>query len=294
MKKLLQLSRAYRYLASALLALLLPGAISFAWNAVWHGTNWNSNSISTSGKQLAETFEFLYKRMPDPNLNNNNCYGGEILRYNKNNQSFECLRCVGSNTSGVKISSTGAGCAGSYPMCRVWYRISSTAGWSDWAKTPWAYFASESGWVEGPIAINSRSSGSPTQVEMKLECNQAPYPQKLTYKVNIDQWTGDSLSDITRPAGNTSYVATGISVGSTAVSNTDSAPNNAVFGADVISSGGNECHIEYRIAGDDNHWSYWQSDGTLAFTGRASGDTSLTYMNNTALQVRLCCSDTCI
>ena len=42
------------------------------WKSIWHGTDWIASGRVISAKQIAENFEFLYKRMPD-------CPSGNIL-----------------------------------------------------------------------------------------------------------------------------------------------------------------------------------------------------------------------
>ncbi len=268
--------------------------VSFAWNAVWHGTNWTISNKVISPQNLSENFQYLYERVPDPQLStNNNCSNGDILVYNKNTQKFNCLSCIGSGATGLKFSSNGAQCAQANSMCRIWYRISSTAGWSNWVKTPWFYFNNGSSWVQGPVASSPNGSGGPIKVQMKTECNNAPAQYKTTYKINVNQWTGVSINDITTTAGNTSYISTGISEGTITNSVTTLTANNAVFASLFNSSSQPTCHLQYRIAGNSTNWSLWKSDGEIAFTGTSNGNTNLSNMTNVALQIKLCCGTSC-
>ncbi len=55
-----------KYLPSLLIGLLLAAGITFAWNAVWNGTNWIQSGYVVTSKEIGENFEFLYRHsVPD-------------------------------------------------------------------------------------------------------------------------------------------------------------------------------------------------------------------------------------
>ena len=57
---------------SLILGLVLAGGITFAWNAVWHGTDWIDSGKIITAKELAEDLEYLKKRLDDTNTVINN------------------------------------------------------------------------------------------------------------------------------------------------------------------------------------------------------------------------------
>lgn len=57
---------------SLALGLTLAAGITFAWNAVWHGTGWIDSGEEISSQKVAENFEYLYARSP-------NCPKGDYL-----------------------------------------------------------------------------------------------------------------------------------------------------------------------------------------------------------------------
>ncbi len=277
------------FILSALIFLVFI-SFGFAWNAVWTEGIWNALGKSISPAEFAKDFKYLYYRLPDPSADNS-CNDNDLLQYDFTAKRFVCFSC--NDQSGVQFKSMNSTCTnGVPPACRIWYRISDDSGYSEWFKTPWSYFSS-SGWVEGPEAQSPGSSARTVKVQMKMDCSQAPSAQQIVYRVNVDQWNGSVISDIDRPEGATAFVDNSASEGTEAISRTVVTPNNAVFGAYINSNGTEKCNIQYRIAGDGGHWSFWQKNGDLAFTGRAQGKTYLSYMNNVVLQTRLCCGNLC-
>ena len=275
---------------SLAVSLILAAGVTFAWNAVWHGTDWIKSGAVINAQKVAENFEFLYNRLPDPN--DGSCQDGDILRFNGNLKKFECFRCNEGETLQRKDNVWSCSTKPTKRMCRLWYRIGGDPyGWSNWASTPWASFDSQ--WYSG---VGTQSPGSwvnPGRVQLKLECQQAPAPMSVEYAINQDQWDGDTLADINQSYhASVPQVQDGVKEGSIAQGRKLSRPNNAVFGA-KIQGNGEVCSVAYRIAGDGNHWSNWQQDGTLAFTGRARGKTYLSTLNNMVLQMQLCCGSSC-
>ncbi len=258
-----------------LIGIIFATGFTFAWNAVWHGTDWIQSGAMIESKKIAENFEYLYSRVgPGGELVPPDCWGADKKLGWKNN-AWICE----SNAVSSK-------------MCRLWYRIGGDSnGWSNWESTPWANFDSQ--WYSGASTQSPGSWVNPGKAQLKLECQQAPAPMSIEYAINQDQWDGSTIADINQAHhASVPAVQDGIEEGGVAKTRKLSRPNNAVFGAKIQGSG-EICSIAYRIAGDGNHWSNWQQDGILAFTGRANGKTYLSTLNNMVLQMQLCCGSSC-
>ena len=70
-----------------ILSVALVGGVVYAWNAIWHGTDWIQAGKVIESEKVAENFEWLYKRInifPDPAK----CNEGEILKWHNN--KFVC------------------------------------------------------------------------------------------------------------------------------------------------------------------------------------------------------------
>ncbi len=65
---------------SLFIGVALVAGSAFAWNAVWHGTDWIKNGGVIKAKEIAENFEYLYgkiKKIPEPL----NCKDGDIITW---------------------------------------------------------------------------------------------------------------------------------------------------------------------------------------------------------------------
>ena len=71
---------------SLIIGLTLAAGITFAWNAVWHGTDWVKRGNVIKSKELGETLEYLYMKS---RLLPENCNQvGDVLVWN--GSGFSC------------------------------------------------------------------------------------------------------------------------------------------------------------------------------------------------------------
>ncbi len=89
-----------------LISFLLLSGLTFAQTANWHDTNWLQSGRIVTSKEIAENFEYLYQRVPDPNASP--CSNGAILRYNATASKFECFSC--SSGAGLIWGANGLEC----------------------------------------------------------------------------------------------------------------------------------------------------------------------------------------
>lgn len=95
-KKLLRWHNAKSIALSLSLGLAFAAGITFAWNAVWHGTDWIGSGKVISSQQIAENLEYLYQRAGK--LPANGCQNvGEVLQWDGN--QFICATISASNVS---------------------------------------------------------------------------------------------------------------------------------------------------------------------------------------------------
>ena len=104
---------------SLIIGLTLASGVTFAWNAVWHGTDWIKSGDVIKAKEIAENFEYLYKRtnpLPAENCNEGDTLkwsGGKFICYNPNGSNdivnVEVERGYTRNltTSGVNLGKPG-------------------------------------------------------------------------------------------------------------------------------------------------------------------------------------------
>ena len=62
MKTIEKIKGINKWLVSIFVGLLFAGFITFAWNAVWHGTDWVQSGRIITPREIAENFEYLYQR----------------------------------------------------------------------------------------------------------------------------------------------------------------------------------------------------------------------------------------
>ena len=72
MKKQLFSIKINSFVLSASLGLLFAAGITFAWNAVWHGTDWMQPGNTINSKEMAENLEYLKRTVNDLNNRINN------------------------------------------------------------------------------------------------------------------------------------------------------------------------------------------------------------------------------
>ncbi len=60
-----QLKKIKRVSFVLVLALILTTGLSFAWNAVWNGTDWIQSGAMIESKKIAENFEYLKRKSDD-------------------------------------------------------------------------------------------------------------------------------------------------------------------------------------------------------------------------------------
>ncbi len=133
----------FKYLAVFVAGVVFASGLVYAWNAIWHGTDWIQSGAVIESKKLAESLQYLYDRKADkPNFPE--CSG----RYNKleiKNNKFVC----------TDVTPKG---------CKLRYKIKTSSGESDWVETEWG--AKNGGnWVYGPAA---RVKGNPATISYKV------------------------------------------------------------------------------------------------------------------------------
>ncbi len=72
---------------SLVIGFSLVAGITFAWNAVWHGTDWIDTGKVIPAKEIAENFEYLYNILPT----SEKCTPGSVLSWGEN--QINCLKC---------------------------------------------------------------------------------------------------------------------------------------------------------------------------------------------------------
>ena len=62
----------FKYLAVFVAGLAFSAGLVFAWNAVWHGTDWIQSGAVVDAQKVGENFEYLKKQIEDLNTRLNN------------------------------------------------------------------------------------------------------------------------------------------------------------------------------------------------------------------------------
>ncbi len=113
------------------LSLMLVAGVVYAWNAVWHGTDWIQTGEIIKSKEIAENFEYLYQ---------------------KTIKKDELQDCFGSNKK-LEIRNQEFVCADYTPKgCKLRYRVKTDTDESDWQETDWGS-ANGGDWVYGAPAF---------------------------------------------------------------------------------------------------------------------------------------------
>ncbi len=164
-----------KFFLSLLFGLSLAAGFSFAWNAVWHGTDWIQSGKTISSKEIAENFEYLYKRLPA--TDSGACQEGDILKYDDASKSYICYRCQAGDTLTWTVD--GISCYTAPRFCKLRYKLIDSNGVeSDWAETP---FGGEGNgnWVYGPYLTTSYLGSS--KLKVGIFCDNSTH--KMGYKI---------------------------------------------------------------------------------------------------------------
>ena len=81
-----------KWIVPIFVGLLFAGFITYAWNAVWHGTDWVQSGRIITPREIAENFEYLYQRagkLPAGGCQN----AGEVLQWD--GSKFVCATVSG-------------------------------------------------------------------------------------------------------------------------------------------------------------------------------------------------------
>ena len=136
------------------LGLALAAGITFAWNAVWHGTDWIQSGKVINAKAIAESLEYLYQRSIPQNFPA--CSGpGQALQWDgtkiicSSGNSTSCTKSIFHSTFPDAIVCNGVGGVvdsviyyynGDGPNNVVGYETLATMGgargWIYFSKTP--------------------------------------------------------------------------------------------------------------------------------------------------------------
>ncbi len=149
-----------KFFLSLLFGLGLAAGFSFAWNAVWHGTDWIQSGAMIESKKIAENFEYLYSRVgPGGELVPPDCWGADKKLGWKNNAWI----CESTSLKG----------------CKLRYKLIDSDGVeSDWAET--AFGGEGAGdWVYGPYLTTNYLGKSKLKVGLYCEDSNL----KMGYKI---------------------------------------------------------------------------------------------------------------
>ncbi len=91
------------WVLSLTIGIVFAVSLSFAWNSVWHGTNWVQSGKIITSREIAENLEFLYQRagkLPAGGCQNS----GEVLQ--RDGAQFICATVSGGSSSACSNTST--------------------------------------------------------------------------------------------------------------------------------------------------------------------------------------------
>lgn len=91
------------WVLSLTIGIVFAVSLSFAWNAVWHGTNWVQTGKIITSREIAENLEFLYQRagkLPAGGCQNS----GEVLQWD--GAQFICATVSGGSSSACSNTNT--------------------------------------------------------------------------------------------------------------------------------------------------------------------------------------------
>ncbi len=251
----------FKYVSVFVAGVVFASGLVYAWNAVWHGTDWIKSGAVIESKKLGESLQYLYEKTVKKD-NVPDCFGPDkVLQYKQNSREFICY---------TKPKPK---------RCRIGYQlndpVSGQARWTNIVWTPWANF-DDGNEALGPSVFTVREYTNYAELKMKLECQNLDTPAWLSYKIQVDN---NGVNPINRPWTHTSKVTNGVSDSPVARSRVVQRGNNA---ATQIKINGVNCRVKYRIGADDI-LSNWISDGQMVQSREVAT------MNNLGLQVALVC-----
>ena len=62
----------FKYVSVFVAGVIFASGLVYAWNAVWHGTDWVQSGKVINAKNLGESLQFLYEKIEDLNTRLNN------------------------------------------------------------------------------------------------------------------------------------------------------------------------------------------------------------------------------
>ena len=139
----------FKYLSVFVAGVVFASGLVYAWNAVWHGTDWIQPGVVVRSEPLAESLQYLYeKTIKKDELQD--CFG----RYKK-----------------LEIKNKNFVCSDYTPKgCKLRYKIFGNFTESDYGYTDWGT-ANKGDWVYGNI-VYAKSHGNKTKYRIDIMCDE--------------------------------------------------------------------------------------------------------------------------
>ncbi len=121
----------FKYVSVFVAGVVFASGLVYAWNAVWHGTDWIKSGAVIDGKKIAENFEYLYQRTVKKD-ELQDCFG-KYKKLEIKNKNFVCSDYTPKG-------------------CKLKYRVKTSTDESGWQETDWGS-ANNGNWVYGAPAF---------------------------------------------------------------------------------------------------------------------------------------------